>query len=260
MTALRNLILAVCAAMTMWACDRAKDDTSAGTDDGDVPKVALIMKSLANEFFVTMADGAKEHHSNNPGRYELIVNGIRNESDLAQQVALIDQMIAARVKAIIIAPADSKAIVPALYRAQNAGIAVVNIDNKLDDAVLDEFETVIPFVGPNNRTGAYEVGKYLTARLAPSDKVAILEGIPTAFNSQERRAGFEEAASEAGLDVVTIQSAAWDQTKAVEITAAILIQHPDIRAIMCANDNMALGAVAALEQSGAYWRNSCDWV
>ena len=131
-----------------------------GTDSEDAsgvsakPTVALIMKSLANEFFVTMAAAAERHQDERQDTYELIVNGIKNESDLAQQVALVDQMIALGVDAIVIAPADSKALVPALARARSSGIQVVNIDNRLDRDVLAEFDLAIPFIGPDNRKGA----------------------------------------------------------------------------------------------------------
>ena len=180
----------------------------------------------------------------------MILNGIKNESDLAQQVALIDQMMAAKVDAIVIAPADSKAIVPALARANRAGISVVNIDNKLDSEVLAEYGLRVPFVGPDNRAGARMVGEYLAEHLTANDQVAILEGIPTAYNSQQRRGGFEDAATHAGLEIVTIQSASWDQSRAAEITAAILVRFPQLRAILCANDSMALGAVSAIRQAG----------
>ena len=84
------------------------------------PRIALIMKSLANEFFVTMADGARKHQSEHGGDYELIVNGIKDESDLAQQVALVEQMVASGVNAIVVAPADSRALVPSQRNAQQA--------------------------------------------------------------------------------------------------------------------------------------------
>ena len=93
------------------------------------PRVALVMKSLANEFFVTMADGARRHQAAHAADYTLIVNGIRNESDVSQQVALIEQMLAQRVQALVVAPADSRALVPVLRRAAAQGVVVVNIDN-----------------------------------------------------------------------------------------------------------------------------------
>jgi ribose transport system substrate-binding protein len=105
---------------------------------GSRPRVALVMKSLANEFFVTMAEGARRHQAAHAAEYELVVNGIRNESDITQQVALVEQMLAERVQALVIAPADSRALVPVLRKAQRQGVIVVNIDNELDDATLAE--------------------------------------------------------------------------------------------------------------------------
>ena len=212
-------------------------------------RVALIMKSLANEFFKTMADGAEAHQKENPDGYELIVNGIKNETDLAAQVNLVEQMVAQKVNAIVIAPADSKALVPALKKAQAAGVLVVNIDNKLDAEILKQAELEIPFVGPDNREGAKKVGDALAARLTKGDTVAIIEGITTAFNGQQRRMGFEDAMKAAGMNIVSTQSGQWEMDKANNIAAAMLSEHPDLKAILCANDSMALGAVAAVKSA-----------
>lgn len=214
------------------------------------PVVALVMKSLANEFFTQMADGAKRHQAEHPDRYELIVNGIKDERDLTRQVALVDEMVAQGVQVIVIAPADSKALVPALKRAREAGVIVVNIDNKLDDEVRAQAGLKVPFVGPDNRAGAKKVGAYVAGKLRAGDEVAILEGIPTAFNAQERKAGFEIAAGEADLKIVASQSANWDLNQANTVAAAILSAHPDLKALLCSNDSMALGAMAAVKSAG----------
>ena len=214
------------------------------------PKVALIMKSLANEFFSTMADGAKQHHAAHPKAYELIVNGIKNETDLAEQVSLVEQMIARQVNAIVIAPADSKALATVLKRAKDAGVLVVNIDNKLDPEVLKQAGLSIPFVGPDNRAGARKVGEELARHLHAGDPVAIIEGIPTAFNGQQRRLGFEDAMKAGSMNIVTEQSGNWEMEKANNVAAAILSEHPDLKALLCANDNMALGAVSAIQAGG----------
>lgn len=221
------------------------DNTAAGK-----PKVALVMKSLANEFFSTMAEGAKQHHSANADKYDLIVNGIKNETDLAEQVNLVEQMIAQRVNAIVIAPADSKALVTVLKRAKEANVLVVNIDNKLDADVLKQAGLSIPFVGPDNRAGALKVGEALAKRLQRGDKVAIIEGLPTAFNGQQRRKGFEDAMKAAGMEIVRTQSGNWEMERANNVAAAMLSEVPDLKAILCANDSMALGAVAAVESAG----------
>jgi len=214
------------------------------------PKVALVMKSLANEFFSTMAQGAKQHQAANAASYDLIVNGIKNETDLAEQVNLVEQMIAQQVNAIVIAPADSKALVTVLKHAKDAGILVVNIDNKLDADVLTQANLKVPFVGPDNRAGARKVGEALAKRLQAGDKVAIIEGIPTAFNGQQRRLGFEDAMKAAGVNIVSVQSGRWEMETANNVASAMLNEHADLKAILCANDNMALGTVSAIQATG----------
>jgi ribose transport system substrate-binding protein len=216
----------------------------------DRPRIALIMKSLANEFFATMAEGARQHQAQHPDQYDLIVNGIKDERDLNRQVALVDEMIAMGVDAIVIAPADSKALVSVLKRAQQAGIVVVNIDNKLDDQVLAEAGATIPFVGPDNRAGAKLVGDYLATHLQPGDQVGVLEGIRTAFNGQQRRLGFEDAMNQAGIKIADSQSAQWEMDQANRIAAAMISERPGIKALLCANDSMALGALAAVKAAG----------
>lgn len=235
--------------MLLSGCNKA-DDKPADTPAQEKPKIALVMKSLANEFFSTMKAGAERHQKTHAADYELLANGIKNETDLAEQVTLVEQMIAQQVQAIVIAPADSKALVTVLKHAKEAGILVINIDNKLDAGVLKEAGLRVPFVGPDNRTGARKVGEVIAKKLKGGDSVAIIEGIPTAFNGQQRRLGFEDAMKAAGINIVSEQSGDWEMEKANNLAVALLGEHPDLKAILCANDNMALGAAAAIEAAG----------
>jgi ribose transport system substrate-binding protein len=208
------------------------------------------MKSLANEFFLTMEKGARAHQAKNDSRYELLATGIKDELDVSAQANLVEQMVAQKVDAIVLAPADSKALVASCKRAVDAGIVVVNIDNRLDAAVLQERGLRIHFVGPDNRKGARRVGEYLAGKLRKGDAVAIIEGVPTTFNAQQRKLGFQDAVEAAGLRLVASQSGDWEMAKANQVTAALLGEHPGLRALLCANDNMALGAVAARKAAG----------
>ena len=210
----------------------------------------MIMKSLANEFFKTMEEGAQSHHKEHADEYDLIAIGIKDEEDVAKQIDIVEMMIAQEADAIVIAPADSKALVPVCKRAMDAGIIVVNIDNKFDAAVLADKAVKIPFVGPDNRKGARLAAEHLAKKLKPGDKVAILEGVPNAFNGIQRKLGFEDAMKAAGMNIVSSQSAYWETEKAEPIVAALVTEHPDLKAVLCANDSMALGAVAALKAAG----------
>jgi ribose transport system substrate-binding protein len=214
------------------------------------PKVALVMKSLANEFFQTMQAGAKEHQKAHAAQYDLLANGIKDEIDTAGQIRLIQQMLAQHVDALVVAPADSKALVPVLQSAIAKGVIVINIDNRLDASALAEKKITVPFVGPDNRAGAKLAGDYLARQLKAGDKVGILEGVPTTVNAQQRTLGFQDAMKAANIKVVAVQSGEWELQKGNTVAAAMLREHPDLAALLCGNDTMALGAAAAVKSSG----------
>jgi len=214
------------------------------------PKVALVMKSLANEFFLTMENGAKAHQASHAAQYDLIANGIKDETDTSAQIKLVEQMIVSKVNALVIAPADSKALVPVLKKAVDAGILVVNIDNKLDDAALKEKGFTVPFVGPDNRKGAKLAGDFLAKQIKAGDQVGIIEGVSTTFNAQQRTLGFQDAMTAAKAKVVSVQSGQWEISPGNKVAAAMLTANPNITALLCGNDNMAIGAISAIKAAG----------
>jgi ribose transport system substrate-binding protein len=246
---MRAILLGSAILLAAAGCRPASAPAPAGAAAAP-PRVALVMKSLANDFFATMAQGANRHHAEHAADYQLLVLGIKNETDLTEQVNLVEQAVAQGAAAIVIAPADSKALVPALRRAQQQGVVIVNIDNRLDADVVRQAGLTLAFVGPDNRDGARRVGLALAAKLARGDEVAIIEGVTTAYNGQQRRAGFEDAMQSAGMTVVAVQSGEWEMDKANTVAANLLTAHPRLRALLCANDNMAIGAAAAVAAAG----------
>jgi ribose transport system substrate-binding protein len=214
------------------------------------PKVALVMKSLANEFFLTMETGAKDYQKHNSSQFDLITNGIKNETDTAAQIQIVEQMIVSKVDAIVLAPADSKALVPVVKKAVDAGIIVVNIDNRLDPDVLKSKDLNVPFVGPDNRKGAKMVGDFLAKRLKAGDEVGIIEGVSTTTNAQQRTAGFKDGMQTVGAKVVSVQSGEWEIDKGNAVASAMLNEYPNLRALLAGNDNMAIGAVSAVRAAG----------
>ncbi|MBT0626022.1 sugar ABC transporter substrate-binding protein [Pseudomonas fluorescens] len=239
------------AVAVLAAASAALPLSSAFADDAATkPKVGLVMKSLANEFFVTMQDGAKSYQKDHAADFDMITNGIKNETDTSAQIDIVNQMILAKVNAIVIAPADSKALVTVLKKASDAGIKVVNIDNRLDPDVLKSKNLDIPFVGPDNRKGSKLVGDYLAKQLAAGDKVGIIEGVPTTTNAQQRTAGYKDAMDAAGMKIVSTQSGNWEIDQGQKVASAMLSEYPDLKALLAGNDNMALGAVSAVRAAG----------
>ena len=217
----------------------------------DKPKVALVMKSLANEFFRTMEDGAKDYQKAHANEFDLIANGIKNETDTGEQIRIVEQMVNAGAKALVIAPADSKALVLAVKKAMDQGVVVINIDNRLDPELLKSKGISVPFVGPDNRKGARLVGDYLAnEKLKAGDQVGIIEGVPTTTNAQQRTAGFKDAMDAAQMKIVSVQSGNWEIDKGNAVAASMLNEYPDLKALLAGNDSMALGAVSAVRAAG----------
>lgn len=237
----RRAAISLAALPCAWGCSKKPASDARRT-------VSLIMKSLANEFFLTMEEGAKQHQRTHAADYELLASGIADERDVQKQIALVDRAIALRVDAIVLAPADSKALVEVCKRALDAKIVVVNIDNKLDAQALGEKSFSIPFVGPNNRKGARLAGERLARALRPGDAVAIIEGVTSTSNGAERKRGFQEAMQAAGMRIVASRSANWETDQAVRLAREILLEYPELRGFLAANDSMAIGVAQALAE------------
>ncbi|MET0352107.1 MAG: substrate-binding domain-containing protein, partial [Rhizobacter sp.] len=139
------------------------------------PKVGLVMKSLANEFFKNMTEGAIAHEKKR-GDFELKAVGMQSETDFDAQTAAVENFITQKYDVIVIAPADSRAMVAPVAKALKAGITVVNFDVALDPAALKKAGLDIAFVGPDNRAGAKMAGDELAKAIGPGAKIAIIEG------------------------------------------------------------------------------------
>ncbi|MDX9753371.1 MAG: substrate-binding domain-containing protein [bacterium] len=212
-------------------------------------KIALVMKALSNPFFSTMEAGAKEE-AKKLG-VELLVQGTNKETDIAQQVNIVENFITRRVDAIVIAPASSTGLVPALFRAQKQGIYVVNIDNPLDEAAKKQIGLACPFVGSDNALGASLAAHDLVAAMGGKGEVAILEGIPGVMNAELRKQGAKRVfEAEPGIKVVASKTAEWEVEKGFQVFTNILTANPGIAGLFAANDNMALGALRAIDIAG----------
>ncbi|MBN8180397.1 sugar ABC transporter substrate-binding protein [Roseibium aggregatum] len=215
----------------------------------DKPVVGLIMKSLANEFFQNMMVGAEEHQKRR-GDYELMAVGMQNETDFESQINAVENFITQGVDAIVVAPADSRAMVRPLKKAMEAGIVVVNFDVALDEEAKKQQGVELAFVGPDNRGGAKLAGDALGKKLGEGAKVVIIEGNPGADNATQRRLGFEDSVAEYKLDLLDSRTAHWETEEANQVFATMLTAHPDVQGVMAANDSMAIGVVKALESAG----------
>ena len=211
--------------------------------------VALVMKTLTNPFFVEMEKGARQAEDE-LGIHLLVKTGSQ-ETSIEQQIGIIQNLIKEKVDAIVIAPADSTELIPILKEAQDAGIVVINIDNRLNREVSQEVGLVgVPFISVDNVQGAYLSAKYMSQEITSPTKVIILEGIRSAQNAEDRKNGALKAFGEnSNIEVVTMESANWKIDEAYNVTSKMFEEDSEIKAIFAANDMMALGALQYLEES-----------
>ncbi len=213
------------------------------------PKVGLVMKSLANEFFKDMTEGAVAHQKKR-GDFDLKTIGMKDETDFDAQTTAVESFVTQKMDVIVLAPADSKAMVAPVARALKAGVTVINFDVALDQAAMKKAGLNLAFVGPDNRAGAKLAGDALAKAVGPGAKVVIIEGNPGADNAQQRKAGFMDSVKEGKLNVVASRTAMWETEEANKVFTNILTANPDIKGVMVANDSMALGVAKALDAAG----------
>jgi ribose transport system substrate-binding protein len=214
------------------------------------PKIGLVMKSLANEFFKQMEAGAEAYAAKNTDKFDFKAVGMKDERDFAAQVDAVENFVTQKYDIIVVAPADSKAMVTPLAKAVKAGVVVINIDVELDKDAKKAAGIDLAFFGPDNRAGAKMVGDALAKALGPGGKVVILEGNPEADNAQQRKTGFDDSVSEGKLQLLDSKTAHWETEEANTLMTNFLTQYHDIQGVMAANDSMALGVVKALDSAG----------
>jgi ribose transport system substrate-binding protein len=215
---------------------------------GERPNIAFVVKEI-NPYFKVMLQGAQTE-ADRLG-VGLKTSAAANQTAVEQQIGIVVDFIGQKVDAIIIAPIDSKALVPALKKATENHIAVVNVDNRLDPATLKAADLTIPYVGVSDEVSAYNAAKAIVGALGGKGEVAILEGVRGADNAQARKRGAEKAFAEApGIKVVASQTANWQAEEALNVFTNILQANPNIKGLFASNDMMSFGAIQAITAAG----------
>ena len=139
---------ASCAALPILALLAVGGGGSSARAEEKKPVVGLVMKSLANEFFKSMEEGARKFAAED-GTFTLVPVGMNSETDIDTQISAMENFITQKVDLICVAPADSVGLVAPVKKAIKAGITVVNFDVKLDDKALAKAGLKdLVFVGP----------------------------------------------------------------------------------------------------------------
>ena len=217
--------------------------TAAPVVEKEQYKMVFIAKGLSHPFSLELGNYAVEAAKKFNIKMDLV--GPQTNFSTEEQIALIEDAIAAGVDAILIAPADSVAIVPGIEKANAAGIPIVTPNTKALGG------NVLAWTGVEN----YEVGLGLGEKLAASidfkGNVVLLEGIPGSSTSTERIAGYNDAlAKYPDIKILTSQTANYKRDEGMTIMENILQAYPEIDGIGSADKEMLLGAMEAVKEAG----------
>jgi ribose transport system substrate-binding protein len=204
-------------------------------------KLALVVSTLNNPFFVTLKDGA-EAKAKDLG-YELLV--LDSQNDPAKELANVEDVINKDIKVLLINPTDSDAVRTAARAANRAEIPVVTLDRAANGA------KVVSHIASDNVAGGKMAGELIVSLLPSGGKVIELQGVPGTSAARDRGEGFHAAVDGvAGIEVVASQPADFDRTKGLNVMENLLQSNPDVNAVFAHNDEMALGAIKAIEAAG----------
>lgn len=207
-------------------------------------KFGVVMKSLSNEFWRTLREGY-EQASADTG-LEFNIQATTDEADEIGQQTMTESLTNQGVDALLLSPISDSNLTSAVESANDAGVVTVNVN----DGMIAQAQH---YVGPNAYMNGQLAAEWISEQLGDEGDVAIVIGMAKAFAARERTAGFEDWIKDnnSGLNIWSEQNADWDRTKSKDLAATWIQQNPDLKAIFCNNDDMALGVVEAVKEANA---------
>ncbi|MCP1103575.1 ribose transport system substrate-binding protein [Aequitasia blattaphilus] len=232
----------------IMGCSSKKEETSGGEEtktEGKDYEITVVCMALNSDYWHMVEAGAKL--AGNELGVTVDVVGPNAESDSAAQINMVEDACNSGADAIVLAPNEPTSLVSAAKTVKNNDTPLVIIDAKLD---TDDESLYDCFIGTGNIAAGGEGGNFIASKLEKGDKVGIIRGLNGQSVHDQRADGAQAAMEEAGLEVVSIQPADSDRGKAVNVAENMLQSDPDIKAFYATNDDMALGALQAVESAG----------
>lgn len=226
--------------------DPASSQPDAASGDAEY---AVVLKVLSSQFWQTMRDGVQAEADKLGIKVDIYA--ANTEDDVEGQVTILENAISKGYKAIGVAPISDVNLNNAIADATSKGIKIVDIDERVNlEALAQLGGACYAYVATDNVSVGRMGAEYLIEQIGGAGEVAIIEGKAGAVSGENRRNGAKQAFEAAGLTIVESQPADWDRTKAYDVTTNYITAHPELKAIYCCNDTMAMGAQEAVEASG----------
>lgn len=232
-------LLAGCGSDTAEEAPAVEGEQEEATEQA-TETIGLVLSTLNNPFFVSLEEGAAQA-AESLG-FDLVVLDSRDDS--AQELSNMEDLVQQEVSVILINPVDSDAVESGIQMANEANIPVITLDRSAEGG------EVVAHVASDNVAGGKMAGQYMVDELAGQGKVVELEGVPGASAARDRGQGFNTAIEGTDMEVVARQTANFNREEGLSVMENILEAEETIDAVFAHNDEMALGALQAIEASG----------
>ncbi|MGB4255831.1 MAG: sugar ABC transporter substrate-binding protein, partial [Rectinema sp.] len=207
-------------------------------------KVGVVLKTLSSQYWKIVAAGAKTAAQNN--NVDLILLGPPTEDAIEQQINMVQDVLSQNIDVLVFSPSQPAASVNVLLQAKAKKIPVILVDTGMPEG----FNDYASFIGTDNLAAGKAGGKALASQLKPGSKVLLIDGAPGNPACNDRIKGAEEVLKASGMIIASKQPAYSDREKGYTVTQNVLQANPDINGVFSANDEMALGALRAMQQAG----------
>lgn len=232
------IIMIMILTLFIFGCKQKKQEQAGNEKSKGEEKIAVVISTLNNPWFVVLGNTAKER-AEQLG-YEATI--FDSQNDTAKESDHFDNIIAGDYAAILFNPTDADGSIANVRKAKEAGVPTFCIDREI--SANDVATTQIL---SDNYAGCVELGQYFVKKMDGKGKYVELLGILGDNNTWNRSKGFHSVVDNyPELEMVAQQTAEFDRTKAMEVLESIIQASPDINAVFCGNDAMAMGAYQAL--------------
>ncbi|MBU2958033.1 ABC transporter substrate-binding protein [Paracoccus sp. 1_MG-2023] len=170
----------------------------------------------------------------------------------AKQVADVDSMIAQGIDVLFLPPREEKPLIPAVMKAQAAGIPVFLVDRSVDPDVAKPGEHFVAFLGSDFIDQGERAADWLIDNFEGDQGIIVeLEGTTGSSPANDRKQGFDERiAQDDRFQIVASQTGDFARDMGRQVMETLLQAHPDVNVVYAHNDEMAIGAIQALELAG----------
>lgn len=232
------------------ACSPSNSDGTSASGDGASADasdhkytIAVVPKGLGHQFWTTVKAGADAAGAEFDA--EILWNGPPKETEIAEQIDILQDMLSRGVDGIVMAACDENALVETIDKAMDAGVPVVTIDSGVKS------DRPVSFIATNNIAGAKAAADALAGLIGDSGKVGLIPFVPGAATSEQREAGFKEGIAEhSDIELAAVIHCHSDVAKAMAATEDMISAHPDLKGIFAANEAACIGAMNALATAG----------